>query len=111
MSFPLPDQTKFNFFFLIFRENHRLRALTNFSRNSFLTFFTVSIPKVILKRSGSSKFYVYQIILIPNHGGDERSMLKRYSDFLKLHKKYEKLNISVKTLDFPPKKKFGNMVS
>lgn len=38
-------------------------------------------------------------------------MLKRYSDFLKLHKKYEKLNISVKTLDFPPKKKFGNMVS
>lgn len=35
-------------------------------------------------------------------------VLRRYSDFYKLHRKLQK-NVTVKTLDFPPKKSFGNM--
>jgi sorting nexin-29 len=42
-------------------------------------------------------------------GGDQWSVSRRYSDFYKLHKQLLKQNPSIKVLDFPPKKKLGNM--
>lgn len=56
---------------------------------------------------------MYEIHITPVEpsSGVEWVTLKRYSEFYKLHKKYQKGNLTVKTLDFPPKKKFGNMVS
>lgn len=89
-------------------ENHRLRAITNHSSYSRLNYFSVSVPRVLLQKTTRKKFYAYEIHIIPTHGGDEWTVLRRYSDFFRLHRKYQKDNISVKTLDFPPKKKFGN---
>lgn len=63
----------------------------------------------MLQRTGTRKYYAYEIHIIPTHGGDEWTVLRRYNDFYKLHKKLQKDSVAVKTLDFPPKKNFGNM--
>lgn len=77
--------------------------------------FLVTIPRVLLKREDQpkKKYYTYEIHIQPihEHGvAEEWVILRRYSDFYKLHKKLLKENAIVKTLDFPPKKSFGNMV-
>lgn len=87
-------------------ENHRLRGLSNSPRGG-LTCFTVSVPRVHLE---SNKYYVYEIHIIPTYGGDEWTIRRRYRDFYELHQEFQKTNAGVKALDFPPKKKFGNMV-
>lgn len=94
---------------LIFRENHRLKSINNSTRYGF-NYFSVSVPRVFLQRKGTRKYYAYEVHIIPTHGGDEWTVLRRYNDFYRLHKKYQKDNVAVKTLDFPPKKNFGNMV-
>lgn len=63
-----------------------------------------------LQQTRTKRYYAYEVHVIPTHGGDEWTVLRRYSDFYKLHRKLQK-NVAVKTLDFPPKKSFGNMVS
>lgn len=85
-------------------------------------YFSVSVPRVLLQRKGQSAeqssgggggggtYYSYEVHIIPTHGGDEWTVLRRYSDFYKLHRRLQKGNVAVKTLDFPPKKNFGNMV-
>lgn len=85
-------------------ENYRLKG-----QNNSMTYFTVSVPRVLVQKTGVRKFYAYEVHIIPTHGGDEWTVLRRYSDFYRLHKKYQKDNVQVQTLDFPPKKKFGNM--
>lgn len=73
----------------------------------------MSVPRVILQRLGGARnkaYYAYEVHIIPTHGGDEWTILRRYNDFYKLHKRFQKDNVAVKTLDFPPKKNFGNMV-
>ncbi|XP_055586318.1 sorting nexin-29 [Uranotaenia lowii] len=40
---------------------------------------------------------------------DSWSVFRRYSEFYRLHKRLQKEYSNVKTLDFPPKKKIGNM--
>lgn len=87
-------------------ENHRLRGLSNSPRGG-LTCFTVSVPRVHLE----SKYYVYEIHIIPTYGGDEWTIKRRYRDFYGLHQEFQKTNAGVKALDFPPKKNWGNMVS
>lgn len=42
---------------------------------------------------------------------DQWIIMRRYSDFHRLHKYLQKDNVAIKLLDFPPKKSFGNMVS
>lgn len=88
-------------------ENHRLKGMTNSPRGG-LNYFTVSVPRVHLE---NNKYYVYEIQIIPTNGGDAWTVMKRYRDFYKLHQDYQKTYPSVKALDFPPKKKFGNLVS
>lgn len=87
-------------------ENHRLKGISNSPRGG-LTFFTVSVPRVHLE---NNKYYVYEIQIIPTYGGDEWTVRKRYRDFYQLHQTFQKTNAGVRALDFPPKKKFGNMV-
>lgn len=97
------------------RENSRLKILHHnlvLSRQSF-KYFSVSIPRVILQRSDAPKrkrYYAYEIHIIPIVGGEKWTLLRRYNEFHKLHKYLQKDNVAVKTLDFPPKKSFGNMV-
>lgn len=106
----------FNVEFTFYRENSRLKTLHHnlvLSRQSF-KYFSVSIPRVLLQRSEApkrKKFYAYEIHITPIHGGDKWMLLRRYNEFHKLHKYLQKDIVAVKTLDFPPKKSFGNMVS
>ncbi|XP_055681615.1 sorting nexin-29 [Lutzomyia longipalpis] len=90
-------------------ENHRLRGLGTTHHASGST-FTVSVPRVRLEKAGTRKYYVYEVHIIPtNQPGDEWTVLRRYSDFHRLHRQFQKTHPSVKSLDFPPKKSFGNM--
>lgn len=92
------------------RENYRLRGSAR--GPSGLTYFSVSVPRVLMQNAdGARRYYTYQVHIIPSHGGDEWTILRRYNEFYKLHRRYQKENFAVKTLDFPPKKRFGNMVS
>ncbi|KXJ69160.1 hypothetical protein RP20_CCG028495 [Aedes albopictus] len=98
-------------------ENHRLRMLTRSNRLS-LMHFQISIPKAILRTPVSGRrreHYCYEIRISPNGtaaSGNEAecwSVFRRYSEFYRLHKRLQKEYPSVRTLDFPPKKKIGNM--
>lgn len=98
-------------------ENHRLRMLTRSNRLS-LMHFQISIPKAILRTPVSGRrreHYCYEIRISPNGtaaSGTEAecwSVFRRYSEFYRLHKRLQKEYPSVRTLDFPPKKKIGNM--
>lgn len=103
-------------------ENHRLRMLTRPNRLS-LMHFQIVIPKAILRTPVSGRrraHYCYEIRISgpsatgPDNestggGGGCWSVFRRYSEFLRLHKRLQKEHPSVKTLDFPPKKKIGNM--
>lgn len=77
--------------------------------------FFISIPRVLLQRRESSnkKYFAYEIQIMPVLGGENEkwSVLRRYSEFHRLDKYLQMSNPMVKTLDFPPKKSFGNMVS
>ncbi|XP_059618479.1 sorting nexin-29 [Phlebotomus argentipes] len=90
-------------------ENHRLRGLSSTHSAPGAT-FTVSVPRVRLEKSGSRKYYTYEVHVIPtNQPGDEWTVLRRYSDFHRLHRQFQKIHPGVRSLDFPPKKSFGNM--
>ncbi|XP_058444266.1 sorting nexin-29 [Malaya genurostris] len=95
-------------------ENHRLRMLTRPNRLS-LMHFQISIPKAILRTPISARrreHYCYEIRIAPgsDRGANESwSVFRRYSDFYRLHKRLQREYPSVKSLDFPPKKKIGNM--
>lgn len=84
------------------------------SRSS-LRHFLVSIPRVLLQRREDSnrKYFAYEIQITPVSGGENEkwSLLRRYSEFHRMDKYLQKSNPMIKTLDFPPKKSFGNMVS
>uniref|UniRef100_A0A8D8C8W0 Sorting nexin-29 n=2 Tax=Culex pipiens TaxID=7175 RepID=A0A8D8C8W0_CULPI len=97
-------------------ENHRLRMLTRPNRLSMMH-FQIVIPKAILRTPVSGRrraHYCYEIRIAPASatGPDTEtcwSVFRRYSEFLRLHKRLQKEHPTVKTLDFPPKKKIGNM--
>ncbi|EAT39663.1 AAEL008530-PA [Aedes aegypti] len=99
-------------------ENHRLRMLTRSNRLSMMH-FQISIPKAILRTPVSGRrreHYCYEIRISPNgtadgghHQPESWSVFRRYSEFYRLHKRLQKEYPSVRTLDFPPKKKIGNM--
>lgn len=109
-------RTDFQCLFLFRRENARLKSIHHnlvMSRHSS-RHFLVSIPRVLLqRREGSNKkYFAYEIRIAPISGENESwSLLRRYSEFHRLDKYLQKSNPMIKTLDFPPKKSFGNMVS
>lgn len=83
--------------------------------------FGLSIPRVYLDRSARKPYYVYEVRVAATASaatasstGERRvewTVLRRYSDFYELHRKFRQQSAAVKALDFPPKKHFGNMVS
>lgn len=77
--------------------------------------FNVSIPRVLLQRREDSNknYFAYeiQITLVTGSENDKWSLLRRYSEFHRMDKYLQLSNPMIKTLDFPPKKSFGNMVS
>ncbi|XP_050068266.1 sorting nexin-29-like [Anopheles maculipalpis] len=99
-------------------ENHRLRMLTRSNRLS-VAFFSFSIPKAIQRTSDSGRsrrpYHVYEIRITPSGvsgstmGNESWCVYRRYNEFYRLHRRLQKQYPTVKTLDFPPKKKFGNM--
>ncbi|KFB37259.1 hypothetical protein ZHAS_00004479 [Anopheles sinensis] len=99
-------------------ENHRLRMLTRSNRLS-IAFFSFSIPKAIQRTPGSSRtrrpYHVYEIRITPSgvsgstSGNESWCVYRRYNEFYRLHRRLQKEYPTVKTLDFPPKKKLGNM--
>ncbi|XP_062533806.1 sorting nexin-29-like [Armigeres subalbatus] len=102
-------------------ENHRLRMHTRSNRLS-LMHFQISIPKAVLRTPVSGRrreHYCYEIRISPNGTANDTpagggateswSVFRRYSEFYRLHKRLQKEYSSVRSLDFPPKKKIGNM--
>uniref|UniRef100_A0A182J7H1 Sorting nexin-29 n=1 Tax=Anopheles atroparvus TaxID=41427 RepID=A0A182J7H1_ANOAO len=99
-------------------ENHRLRMLTRSNRLS-VAFFSFSIPKAIQRTPSSGRtrrpYHVYEIRITPSGvsgstvGNESWCIYRRYNEFYRLHRRLQKEYPTVKTLDFPPKKKLGNM--
>lgn len=107
--------SKFSIYF--HRENSRLKSVHHklIMSRQCSKHFSVSIPRVLLQKRENSrkKYYAYEIQIVPIDGGDNAkwSLLRRYSEFHRLHEFLQKSNAVIATLDFPPKKHFGNMVS
>lgn len=89
-------------------ENSRLKNLLCNNKVNSLANFQVSIPRAVLQKTKTKNFYIYEINLRSKDGG-EWTIFKRYRDFHQLHKTLKKQNLQIKVLDFPPKKKIGNM--
>ncbi|KAG5684764.1 hypothetical protein PVAND_013977 [Polypedilum vanderplanki] len=90
-------------------ENTRLRNLLNVNKVNTLANFQISIPRAVLKKSKTKNYYVYEINLKSTSGLDSWTIFKRYRDFYQLHKNLKKQHLQIKVLDFPPKKKIGNL--
>lgn len=90
-------------------ENTRLRNLLNANKVNTLANFQISIPRAVLNKSKTKNFYIYELNLKSTSGSECWTIFKRYRDFYKLHKELKKHHLQIKVLDFPPKKKIGNM--
>ena len=83
-------------------ENSRLKSLLNHKVNP-LSNFIICIPQALLQKTKTKNYYAYEIHIRARHGLDDWTVLKRYRDFYKLHKKLKKEHEMIKTLDFPKK--------
>ncbi|XP_067624642.1 uncharacterized protein [Eurosta solidaginis] len=100
------------------RENRQLvRRLTqNFNglaidpSASLASNFLITIPTVELKKTKhGSSYYAYEIHITMRQNLEHWSILRRYRDFHKLHKSLLRTHPCVSSVEFPPKKHFGNM--
>ncbi|XP_036328468.1 sorting nexin-29-like [Rhagoletis pomonella] len=100
------------------RENRQLvRRLTqNFNglaidpSASLATNFLITIPTAELKKTKhGTSYYAYEIHITMRQNLEHWSVLRRYRDFHKLHKSLLHTHPSVSSVEFPPKKHFGNM--
>lgn len=100
------------------RENRQLvRRLTqNFNglaidpTASLATNFLITIPTAELKKTKhGTSYYAYEIHITMRQNLEHWSLLRRYRDFHKLHKSLLHTHPTVSSVEFPPKKHFGNM--
>lgn len=79
--------------------------------SSFATNFLITIPHVKLHKTkpAAGSFHLYEIHITMRQNLEHWSLWRRYSDFNKLHKSLLKTHPSVSSVEFPPKKRFGNM--
>lgn len=79
--------------------------------SSFATNFLITIPHTKLHKSkpATGSFHLYEIHITMRQNLEHWSIWRRYSDFNKLHKSLLKTHPSVCAVEFPPKKRFGNM--
>ncbi|CAO1386742.1 unnamed protein product [Diamesa serratosioi] len=90
-------------------ENSKLKSALSSSKLSHICSFQVSIPRAVLQKTKTKNFYTYEINIKSKNGLEAWTIFKRYREFASLHKKLKKDNIQIKILDFPPKKKLGNL--
>jgi sorting nexin-29 len=90
-------------------ENSRLKKLLNSSKVNTLANLQISIPRAVLQKTKTKNFYLYEINLRSKDGSESWTIFKRYRDFHTLHKQLRKQHLQIKILDFPPKKKIGNL--
>ncbi|CRL04720.1 CLUMA_CG017780, isoform A [Clunio marinus] len=90
-------------------ENSRLRNLLSTTKINNLANFQISIPRATLQKTKTKNYYIYEINLRSKNGDESWTIFKRYRDFHKLHKNLKKEYLQIKVLDFPPKKKIGNL--
>lgn len=91
------------------QENSRLKNLLSSNKVNTLANLHISIPRAVLQKTKTKNFYVYEINLRSKNGEETWTLFKRYRDFHSLHKQLKKQHIQIKALDFPPKKKLGNL--
>ncbi|KAM7351443.1 uncharacterized protein ACRADG_004283 [Cochliomyia hominivorax] len=79
--------------------------------SSFATNFLITIPhtKIHKTKHAAGSFHLYEIHITMRQNLEHWSIWRRYSDFNKLHKSLLKTHPSVRSVEFPPKKRFGNM--
>lgn len=80
--------------------------------SSFAANFLITIPRCKLLTGageGGSGHYAYEIHITMRQNLEHWSLLRRYSDFHKLHQGLLRTHPIVSTVTFPPKKCFGNM--
>ena len=90
-------------------ENSRLRNLMSSTRVNTIGNFQISIPRAVLQKTKTKNYYIYEINLRTKNGNESWTIFKRYRDFHSLHKQIRKKYLQIKVLDFPPKKKIGNL--
>lgn len=90
-------------------ENGRLKNLLSTTKVNTTANFQISIPRAVLQKTKTNNFYTYEINLRSKNGAESWTIFKRYRDFHKLHKQLKKQHLQIKVLDFPPKKKIGNL--
>lgn len=90
-------------------ENSRLKNLLRTTKVNTLGHFQISIPRAVLQKTKTKNFYIYEINLRSKNGDESWTIFKRYRDFHQLHKQLKKQHLQIKVLDFPPKKKLGNL--
>lgn len=90
-------------------ENSRLKNLFRTTKVNTLGHFQISIPRAVLQKTKTKNFYIYEINLRSKNGDESWTIFKRYRDFHQLHKQLKKQHLQIKVLDFPPKKKLGNL--
>ncbi|XP_022216469.2 sorting nexin-29 [Drosophila obscura] len=78
--------------------------------SSFCSNFLITIPHVKLTKSQrSGSHYTYEIHITMRQRLEHWTLFRRYSDFNKLHKSLMRTHPVVSSVEFPPKKHFGNM--
>lgn len=78
--------------------------------SSFCSNFLITIPHVkLVKSTRSGSHYVYEIHITMRQRLEHWTLFRRYSEFNKLHKSLLRTHPSISSIEFPPKKHFGNM--
>lgn len=90
-------------------ENSRLKNLLTSNKVNTLANLQISIPRAVLQKTKTKNYYIYEINIRSKNGDESWTVFKRYRDFHTLHKQLKKQHLQIKVLDFPPKKKLGNL--
>ncbi|XP_037957148.1 sorting nexin-29 [Teleopsis dalmanni] len=77
--------------------------------SSLASNFLITIPQAkLFKSKHGSSYYAYDVHITMRRPCEHWSMWRRYRDFDKLHKSLLCTHPSVRAVEFPPKKHFGN---
>ncbi|XP_034097479.1 sorting nexin-29 [Drosophila nasuta] len=78
--------------------------------SSFCSNFLITIPQVkLVKTQRSGSHYVYEIHITMRQQLEHWTLFRRYNEFNKLHKSLLRTHPNISSIEFPPKKHFGNM--
>ncbi|KAH8319187.1 hypothetical protein KR067_012905 [Drosophila pandora] len=96
---------------LLIRRLTKQFEMTGIDPSSSLTSnFLITIPQVKLAKGQRSRsHYAYEIHITMRERLEHWTLYRRYSEFDKLHKSLLRTHPVVSSVEFPPKKHFGNM--